>query len=255
MLAGNLVIRELKRRLGETITHRKGTTFCSKKHLYVGRACGESDYLAKEEAHWCNVSRRQFDEVTKEARRDKRKLHFLFITATPNEVHYWTVPGAVVARILPLLPTKPSDKSCSLRIRRAENRYYLENEDVTKYHRTLKPGPSIIAKFAGLLDPTQKLKRRQSRTQPSTVRTESGMAADLRIQEVFRNGEELAVNLPRELVESASLSVGSLVQASTAGGVIVLRPVEVIPKLTNEDQQFVDELFQRRRSVFEALAE
>lgn len=255
ILAGNLVIRELERHFGETIKHRKGTTFFSQQRLYVGRACGVPDYLASGEAHWCNISQRQFDEVTKEARCDKRKLHFVFITATPKEVHYWCVPGVVVARILPRLPTKPSDKSCFLRIRRAENRFYLESEEITKCHRTLKPGPSIIAEFASLLDRSQKLRRRRSRTKPSPGRAQSVLAADVRLQKVFQNGEELAVNLPRELVETSSLSAGSLVQASTSGGVIVLRPVEVIPRLTNEDQQFVDELYLRRRSVFEALAE
>ncbi|MCP4249775.1 MAG: hypothetical protein GY778_22255 [bacterium] len=254
-IAGNLVLSELAHRFREKIHHRKGTTFVSTKHLYVARACGTADYLAKDEAHWCNLSPAQHNEVVREARKQGQKLLIVFITATPDKVHYWRVPASVTARILSRLTPKPSDKSCFLRIRRRENRFFLEDEDVTKYHTVLEPDDADAAELtAALLKPREP--RRSPAASPSSQdEPEISYATDVRLQRVFQYGNELAVLLPRTVAEQTDLSVGSLVQASTSSGAILLHPVEVVPKLATEDQRFTDELFRRRRTVFEALAE
>lgn len=254
-IAGNLVLSELARRFREEIHHRKGTTFVSAKHVYVARACGTADYLAKNEAHWCNLSPVQHREVVKEARKQRRKLLFVFITATPDKVHYWRVPASVTARVLSRLTPKPSDKSCFLRIRRREGRFFLEDEDVTQYHAVLQPDDALAAELSTALLKSQKLNRTPDTFPPFQDKPQSRYAGDVCLQRIFQHGDELAVLLPRTVTEETDVSAGSLVQATASSGAILLRPVEIVPKLAADDQRFVDELYRRRRTVFEALGE
>ena len=253
-IAGNLVLEDLAHRFGETITRRKGTTFYSGKHLYVGRFI-RGDSLVGDQVHWANVSPRQLTGVTREARREKRKPLFVFITATPQEVHYWLVPATVVGRVITRQPVKRSDKSCALKIRRQEQQFLLEHEDVTRHHRILKPEARVITELSKALDRSRKSSGQPSRLVLHSDSSETGQPADVHLNRLFQHGEELAVVLPREVVERSSLSAGSLVEASASGGAILLRPVEVVPKLMEDDQRFSDELFRRRKHVFEALSE
>ncbi|MFQ5491220.1 MAG: hypothetical protein ACE5GE_10895 [Phycisphaerae bacterium] len=254
-IAGNLVLNELAKRYGQQIERRKGTSFLSEDHLFVGRTCGSPDYLAKDEVHFANLSPRQYNEVVKEARQQRRKLLFVFITAFPGEVHYWCIPASVMAKIRPRLKLKPSDKCWHLRIRPQGGRFFLEGEDVSEYHAILELPENAIAELSGLLSKTQEREGR-----PMDLTRLAGLAigeqlSDVRLQRVLQHGDELAVLLPRSLAEAVALSAGSLVQATTSAGAILLRPVEVVPRLSAEDQRFADKLFRRRRRVFEALGE
>ena len=75
------------------------------------------------------------------------------------------------------------------------------------------------------------------------------------VQKVIKYGNSLAVILPKESAASVGIDVGTLVETTVEGGRVVVQPVEVVPKLTPENQDFVDRLYQKRRRVFEALGE
>lgn len=75
------------------------------------------------------------------------------------------------------------------------------------------------------------------------------------IQKVIKYGNSLAVILPKEDAAAIGVEAGTLVQASVEGGRLVVAPVEVVPKLSPKNQRFVDQLYKRRRKVFEALGE
>ena len=75
------------------------------------------------------------------------------------------------------------------------------------------------------------------------------------VQKVIKYGNSIAVILPRESAASAGIDVGTLVETTLEDGRIVVQPVEVVPKLTPENQEFVDRLYQKRRRVFKALGE
>lgn len=257
-IAGNLVLNDIARRSGDTILCRnhtgKGAIFITRKVIYVGRTCGTADYLARAEAHWSNLSPHQFSEITKVARQEERELVFLLITATPGEVHYWCVPGRVIGGILPLLRIKPSDKSCFLRIRKDGHKFLMEDEDVSIYHRSLKPEAAVVAELSMALSRSRKT-HKKPKNAGGQDRTQLQQPADLRLQRIFKHGDELAVVLPRDVVARGNVVAGSLVQATMSDGAIQLRPVEVVPKLTDEDARFVDEIYRRRRDVFKALGE
>ena len=75
------------------------------------------------------------------------------------------------------------------------------------------------------------------------------------VQKVIKYGNSLAVILPKESAASVGIDVGTLVETTVEGGRVVVQPVEVVPKLTPENQEFVERLYQKRRRVFEALGE
>ena len=75
------------------------------------------------------------------------------------------------------------------------------------------------------------------------------------VQKVIKYGNSMAVILPKESTASAGIEVGSLVMTSVEGGRVIVQPVEVVPKLSPENQEFADRLYAKRRKVFDALAE
>lgn len=75
------------------------------------------------------------------------------------------------------------------------------------------------------------------------------------VQKVIKYGNSLAVILSRKSAASVGIEAGTLVETTVQGGRIVVQPVEVVPKLSPENQQFVDRLYQKRRRVFDALGE
>jgi len=75
------------------------------------------------------------------------------------------------------------------------------------------------------------------------------------IQKVFKYGNSLAVILPKEFSAEAGVDAGSLVETAMNEGRVVIQPVEVVPKLAPENQEFVDRLYEKRRKVFKALGE
>jgi antitoxin component of MazEF toxin-antitoxin module len=74
------------------------------------------------------------------------------------------------------------------------------------------------------------------------------------VQKVIKYGNSMAVILPKESTASAGIRVGSLVTTSVEGGRVIVQPVDVVPKLSTENQQFVDRLYAKRRKVFDELA-
>ncbi len=75
------------------------------------------------------------------------------------------------------------------------------------------------------------------------------------VQKVIKYGNSIAIVLPRESAASVGIEVGTLVEARVEGGRVVVQAVEVVPKLTPENREFVDRLYEQRRRVFEALGE
>ncbi|NLX15220.1 MAG: AbrB/MazE/SpoVT family DNA-binding domain-containing protein [Phycisphaerales bacterium] len=75
------------------------------------------------------------------------------------------------------------------------------------------------------------------------------------VQKVIKYGNSMAVILPKESADSAGLEIGSLVTTFVEGGRVIIQPVDVVPRLSPENQEFVDRLYEKRRKVFEALAE
>ena len=75
------------------------------------------------------------------------------------------------------------------------------------------------------------------------------------VQKVIKYGNSMAVILPKEAAASTGIRVGSLVTTTVEGGRVIVQPVDVVPKLSPENRQFVDRLYAKRRKVFDALAE
>ena len=75
------------------------------------------------------------------------------------------------------------------------------------------------------------------------------------VQKVIKYGNSIAVVLPKDSAASIGIEVGTLVETTIEGGRVVVQPVEVVPKLTPENSEFVDRLYEKRRRVFEALGE
>ncbi len=75
------------------------------------------------------------------------------------------------------------------------------------------------------------------------------------VQKVIKYGNSLAVILPKESAAAVGIDVGTLVETTVEGGRVVVQPVEVVPKLSVENQDFVDRLYEKRQRVFKALGE
>jgi hypothetical protein len=92
--------------------------------------------------HWANLSPGQHRALSHHG----KELLYLFITATHEPaIHYWKVPGKVIARFIGSLPIKPSDHSCWVRIREENGKQFLEGgnhskgkgPEVTQYHHQI----------------------------------------------------------------------------------------------------------------------
>jgi antitoxin component of MazEF toxin-antitoxin module len=75
------------------------------------------------------------------------------------------------------------------------------------------------------------------------------------VQKVIKYGNSMAVILPKESTASTGIKIGSLLMTTVEGGRVIVQPVDVVPKLSPEDQHLVDRLYERRCKVFDALAE
>ena len=75
------------------------------------------------------------------------------------------------------------------------------------------------------------------------------------VQKIVKYGNSHAVVIPAELSARHGLRAGSLVKIMEENGRLVLCPVEVVPKLSDDQQGFVRDLYERRRAVFKKLAE
>ena len=75
------------------------------------------------------------------------------------------------------------------------------------------------------------------------------------VQKAVKYGNSVAFVVPKESAASVGIEVGTLVETRIEGGRIIVQPVEVVPKLSPENQAFVDRLYEKRRRVFEALGE
>ncbi len=249
-IAGNLALADLSGRSGEKITHRRGTTFVARGRLYIGRVCGSAEYLVGDEAHFCNLSPTQFAREKDSAAKEHRELFLLCVTATPEAVHYWCIPRAVVGRVLRRMRVKPSDESCAIKIRQKEGRFLMEDQDVTEYHTILALDESVANSLSIARAESQGSSHGVMKPRSSG---DTGTPDEVRLQRIFRHGDGLACLLPPDVVAQTKVAAGSLVHTRIVDGAILLRPVQVVPELQEEDQRFVDELYRRRRRVFEAL--
>jgi antitoxin component of MazEF toxin-antitoxin module len=75
------------------------------------------------------------------------------------------------------------------------------------------------------------------------------------VQKVVKYGNSIAVIVPKDAAAEAGIEVGTLVQATVEGGRLVVQPVEVVPKLSPENQAFLDRIYKQRQRVFKALGE
>lgn len=245
-MAGNLVLRKLEKEFGR-IAGEKGLLFSTPTHLLLGRSQTKASATRE---HWFNLGREQFHDLKTEARKRKLKLVFLLVKCVAeDEIDYWRVPGPVIGRVLPRLPVK-EDGACMFVICRQADRFLLEEEDITRFHSKLVPRGEDRARLAMAFGRSRAFpngKRRPARSKTDWTGVE--------LQRVFPVDDELAVVLPTNLVKQVNISAGSLVSATALEGGILLQAVDVVPKLSAEDQEFVDELYARRRPVFEALGE
>jgi len=67
---------------------------------------------------------------------------------------------------------------------------------------------------------------------------------------IRRQGNSLAVTLDQETLGAANLHEGDLVQPTVRGGVVVLTPVEIRPKVIEAGRRVIA----RNRSVLDRLA-
>src|SRR5436305_14997967 len=106
--AGAIALADVARSQGR-IVRRKGTTFLSHSAILTARACGSVQYLVPPEVHWSTFGPQQHRAADQEARRTKRRLHYLFVTGAADAVSYWLVPGELVADALAGIRPRASD--------------------------------------------------------------------------------------------------------------------------------------------------
>ncbi len=75
------------------------------------------------------------------------------------------------------------------------------------------------------------------------------------VQKVIKYGRSQAVVLPKDVAVALGLQIGSLVEIRVEDGRGVIWPVEVVPKLSAQDRQFVRDVYRKRQRVFKKLAE
>lgn len=75
------------------------------------------------------------------------------------------------------------------------------------------------------------------------------------VQKVIKYGNSQAVVIAADLAARYGLQAGSFVKIMEENGRLVLCPVEVVPKLSENDRARVDRLYKKRKRVFKKLAE
>lgn len=129
--AGNLILGRLQQIEEEPIVHEKGTVFSTSGKVFVCRVCSSPSYLQKGIVHFCNMSKDQNKAVL----RYRKEVWYLFITVERPNIRFWLVPGKIVQNTMRGLKPKPNTSTCFLRITEEDGRYYLGNQDITKYYQ------------------------------------------------------------------------------------------------------------------------
>lgn len=75
------------------------------------------------------------------------------------------------------------------------------------------------------------------------------------VQKAIKYGNSLAIVLPKEFTQEQGVEAGTLLETTVKDGRVTVCPVEVVPKLSSKDEGFVDRLYEKRKKVFDALAE
>jgi hypothetical protein len=74
-------------------------------------------------------------------------------------------------------------------------------------------------------------------------------------QKVFKSGSGLALIVPKELAKRYQIEVGSLVETVPTAEGLLIRPVEVVPRLSPEWQEALDYVMENYRPALEKLGE
>ena len=75
------------------------------------------------------------------------------------------------------------------------------------------------------------------------------------VQKVIKYGNSSAVVIAADLAQRYGLTAGSFVKVIEENGRLVLSPVEVVPRLSESEREFVDDLHAKRETVFKRLGE
>ena len=134
--AGNLVLSRVQRVEKEPIMHEKGTIFSTAHKVFVARVCSTTSYLQAGIVHFCNMSRDQHRSL----RRYRKQTVYLFITVQDGYIHYWTVPGKIVASVMARLTPKPNTSTCFLRITEEDGKFFLGGSNISKFHHKTRHG-------------------------------------------------------------------------------------------------------------------
>ena len=180
-LAGNLVLAELAATEGE-FSPRKGTTFRSKKSIWIGRMCSTDAYLFGRDRHWANLSLDQHREVMREASLAGENVKYLFITALAGqpELHYWVVPAAVIEAVAFSNRDQPADFVYSLHIREdSEGRFTVERTNVTQYHHQLELNPKAQTRLDRAFEKDKADRQRRQSKKATSIEVETQKAGTL----------------------------------------------------------------------------
>jgi antitoxin component of MazEF toxin-antitoxin module len=74
-------------------------------------------------------------------------------------------------------------------------------------------------------------------------------------QKVFKSGSGLAIILPKELARKYQIDAGTLVETVPTSEGLLVRPVEVVPRLSPEWQESLDYVLRKFRPALEKLGE
>jgi len=174
-LAGNLVLAHIRDTAKEEFHERKGTTFRGRGSIWVGRMCSTDSYLFGRDRHWANLSLEQHREVNHEASLEGAAVKYLFVTALAGEpvIHYWTIPSEVIQRVAFSDPRLAAEYIYSLHIRADDQgRFFLEGEDVSKYHQVLNLTSAASSRLERAFDADRAFRqRRQVRRRPARTAT------------------------------------------------------------------------------------
>lgn len=72
---------------------------------------------------------------------------------------------------------------------------------------------------------------------------------------LFKSGSGLALIVPKELAERFHLKPGDLVETIATEKGLLVRPVELVPRLSKEWEEALDSVVERYRPALEKLGE
>jgi antitoxin component of MazEF toxin-antitoxin module len=74
-------------------------------------------------------------------------------------------------------------------------------------------------------------------------------------QKVFKSGSGLAIILPKELARRYQIEAGTTVETVATDQGLLVRPVEVVPRLPREWEESLDRVVSKYRPALEKLGE